>query len=310
MDVQRLRFFLAVMDCHHFARAAESLGVSQPAVTQAISKLEKELDVSLFDRGRFGAVPTEFATTLAQRARLVIAELELAKSDMVAMKGAKSGRLSIGVGFSLVPRLAPNTLGEFIPRRPDIALRCEEGSTAQLSPKLLSGDLDLMLVSPPPSYVFHEDIKSIPLFDEVDQLTVREGHPLTLRDTVGLKDLREFPWIVAREMGLWRKYQQVFQDAGLTPPDTLFETTSVGVAINTLMKSDCVAVLGTEISSVYSSREELAILPIDDFTTQRRAYFCYLRRSPLSETSQSFLSILKKHCRKLYGSQTNMVLRD
>ncbi len=302
MDILRLQYFLAIMEHRNFARAAESLNVSQPAVTHAVNKLEKELMVRLFERGRFGAVPTEFAEALEHRARLIMAEMALAKSDLASMRGAKKGRLSIGIGTGFANRLAPKVLSEFVERWPDISLHCESGNSASLSPKLLNGEIDLMLVAPPLSMQLSNDLNAIELFADVDRLTVRSGHPLTLMPKIEIADLAKYVWLVSRKVGMWTRFRQVFQDAGVVPPERLVDMSSATLAVNTLIHSDAVAVLGTEMSQVFVDRDELAFLPVDDFIEVRKAYFCYRKRSPMKLSAKNLLSLVKKHSKELYGT--------
>lgn len=302
MDILRLQYFLAVMEHRNFARAAEFLNVSQPAVTHAVNKLEKELMVRLFDRGRFGAVPTEFAETLEHRARLIMAEMELAKSDLASMRGAKKGRLSVGIGTGFASRLAPKVISEFVRRWPDISIHCEGGNTAALKPMLLNGAIDLMLVAPPLSMQLDEEIATVELFDDVDKLTVRAGHPLLEKQDLQVTDLVDYTWLVSRNVGLWRRFRQIFQDAGVAPPETLVDMSSATLGLNTLIHSDAIALLGTEMSHAYIERGELAILPVEEFVAHRKSYFCYRKRSPMKLSAKNFLSLVKKYSKELYSS--------
>lgn len=301
MDHVRLKYFLAVMEHKNFARAAEHLRVSQPAVTHAVSKLEKELMVKLFDRGRFGAVPTEYALTLEHRARLIMAEVELARGDMAAMRGAKKGRLTIGVGISFTPRLVPKTLGEFVRRWPDVGVQCVEGNTADLQPQLLNGELDAMMTAPGPFMNFSDELVKVPLFTDHDYLTVRAGHPLARDPALSFEKLRHYPWLVTRNLGLWKQFRHLFQGAGLNPPETLVEMKSATLGLAILQHSDCIALLGHELSHAHIDRGELTTLSFPEFETPRQAFFSYRQRSPLKLAAKNFLTVLKKNCRELHG---------
>lgn len=300
MDHVRLRYFLAVMEHKNFARAAEHLRASQPAVTHAVSKLEKELMVKLFDRGRFGAVPTEYALMLEHRARLIMAEVELAKGDMAAMRGAKKGQLTIGVGISFTPRLVPKTIGEFVRRWPDVAVKCVEGNTADLMPQLLNGELDAMMTAPGPFFSFSDEVIKEPLFLDRDHLTIRTDHPLAGDPEPTFAKLRQYPWLVTRNLGLWKRFRHLFQEAGESPPETLVEMKSATLGLAILKHSDCIALLGHELARSHMDQGDLTTLHFPEFETPRQAYFSYRERSPLKLAAKNFLSVLKKKCRELY----------
>ena len=131
VDPVKLRHFLAVLEAGNFARGAKSLGLSQPAVTKSIGSLEGQLGVKLFERGRFGAQPTEFATLLAGHARLIFAEGALARAELAARSRAEQARLAVGASVSL-SRTLPAPIAKFRARWPEIVITVEVGLSASL----------------------------------------------------------------------------------------------------------------------------------------------------------------------------------
>jgi DNA-binding transcriptional LysR family regulator len=95
MDVRQLKYFLAVVDHQGFNRAAEQLLIAQPSLSQTIRTLEQELGVPLFHRVGRRAVLSEAGRELVGPARLVVRDLEAAKSAVADVKGVRSGRLEL-----------------------------------------------------------------------------------------------------------------------------------------------------------------------------------------------------------------------
>ena len=79
METRHLRYFLAVMDHGSVSRAAEWLGIAQPALSQALGRMEKDLGVRLFERSRLGAAPTPAALAIVEDARVSVARIDAAR---------------------------------------------------------------------------------------------------------------------------------------------------------------------------------------------------------------------------------------
>ncbi|NKX55500.1 LysR family transcriptional regulator [Arthrobacter mobilis] len=95
MDIRQLKYFLAVVDHQGFSRAAEKLLIAQPSLSQTIKTLEQEVGVPLFHRVGRRAVLSEAGRELVGPARIVVRDLEAAKSALDALKGVRSGRLEM-----------------------------------------------------------------------------------------------------------------------------------------------------------------------------------------------------------------------
>ena len=106
-DATRLRQLATVIRCRSYAKAAEVLGMSQPALSKSVLALERELGVKVLERGRFGAVPTPFGEALARRSDAVDAELRIAREELRSLRNARAGRVTIGCGPAEATRLLP-----------------------------------------------------------------------------------------------------------------------------------------------------------------------------------------------------------
>src|SRR3954470_13136111 len=142
MQLQQLRYFLAVATTRHFTRAAEETGVSQPTLSKQIHALEDDLGAPLFDRVRGNVTLTAAGETLLPLARRMVADADAARDAVQEIVGLRRGRVRVGATPSLCSSLVPTVLYRFREEHPDIELYVNEGSSQDLIADLLARDLD------------------------------------------------------------------------------------------------------------------------------------------------------------------------
>jgi LysR family transcriptional regulator, cyn operon transcriptional activator len=186
MELRHLRYFLAVADCNHFRRAAESLHVSQPTLSQQIQQLEKELGTTLFDRGGKQVRLTAAGETFRYHAKRVLHELDEAQVALLELDGLKRGKLSVGAIQTLNTYLIPPIIARFAALHPGVFLNVEELAAGQIEEELLQGRLNLGISFVSPST---DEISSEPLFDEELVLIVSSHHRLAGRKVLKVREL-------------------------------------------------------------------------------------------------------------------------
>lgn len=149
MNIQQLEYIVAVDTYRHFATAANHCFVTQPTLSMMIRKLEKELDVQLFDRSRQPVIPTEAGSILIQQARVVLQEVAQMRELVNEMKSSVHGELRLGIIPTLAPYLLPRFLSDFIQAYPDIQLHIVELTTNQIIERLRQQSLDLGILATP-----------------------------------------------------------------------------------------------------------------------------------------------------------------
>jgi LysR family nitrogen assimilation transcriptional regulator len=146
MDLKQLKALVTVVETGSVTRAAELLHLVQPAVTRQIHALEHELGVLLFERTRQGMRPTEAGTTLAERARRALTELDRARAELSPVPGMVTGLVSIGLLESTAEMLAQPLAAAVLREHPGIELRLLTAYSGHLQQWLDDGDLDLSLL--------------------------------------------------------------------------------------------------------------------------------------------------------------------
>ena len=196
MEMQQLRYVVAVARTGNFSRAAEQCHVSQPSLSQQILKLEDELGERLFERMKRVAKLTPHGEAFLRRAIQILHEVDAAKREAAEAKDSMQGVLTIGVLPTIAPYLLPETIANFTKKNPGVEIVVQEDTTARLLKHSLAYEIDLALVSQP---IKEERLSVRYLFSEELLLALPPGHPLTRRNRINVRDLAREKLIVMKE---------------------------------------------------------------------------------------------------------------
>ncbi|BCJ51091.1 LysR family transcriptional regulator [Actinoplanes sp. NBRC 14428] len=198
VQLQQLRYFLAVVETRHFTQAADSLGVSQPTLSKQVHTLEQTLGAPLFERTRGAVALTAAGDTLLPLARRMIADADAARDAVQEIVGLRSGRVRVGATPSLCSSLVPAVLRRFRTEHPGIDLHVNEGSSQDLIADLLARDLDLALIVQPEQGVDPALHAAPVLRESLVVASVASGPPPTAGAELALTELRDTPLVMFR----------------------------------------------------------------------------------------------------------------
>jgi LysR family hydrogen peroxide-inducible transcriptional activator len=176
MNLQDLRYLVALADHRHFGRAAEACFVSQPTLSTQIKKLERELGVELIERTPRQIMLTNVGESIVERARVVLRETDNIREVARRATDPEAGSLRIGLFPTLAPYLLPHIVPELHERFPKLELLLVEEKSAVIHQRLRDGQLDIGLLALP---VQDDHLHCEPLFTEDFVLAVPAGHPLS-----------------------------------------------------------------------------------------------------------------------------------
>ena len=196
MEMQQLRYVVAIAKTANFSRAAEQCHVSQPSLSQQIQKLEDELGERLFDRMKREVKLTSFGETFLHRAIRILNEVDAAKREAAEAQDLLRGTLTIGVLPTIAPYLLPKVLAQFTEKFPGVEIVVQEDTTARLLKLALDYEIDFALASQP---IQNERLEIRKLFSEELLLALPPGHPLTRKRTVAAADLEGERLMVMKE---------------------------------------------------------------------------------------------------------------
>ncbi|SDL84233.1 LysR family transcriptional regulator [Nonomuraea jiangxiensis] len=191
MTPVQLRVLIAVAEHGGFTVAADHLGMSQPAVSRAVTSLERELGAALFVRHRDGIALTEAGKSAVDRAREALRHFDLIHADVAAAAGRITGELRLASLPSATGTLIAPMLRAFADRYPQVRVRLFEGVDDDIRAWLRGGAAEVGVVTLPVS-----GLHTIPLSTHDMVAVVPAGHPLSGRAVVRLGDLAGHPFIL------------------------------------------------------------------------------------------------------------------
>jgi DNA-binding transcriptional LysR family regulator len=216
MELRQLAAFVAVADELHFGRAAERLGVVQPAVSQLVRRLEGELGVVLFERSSHHVALTGAGAKLLPAARRAVGAGEELAAAAPALARGEQGELRIGTTEGIGANLNL-LLGRFADARPNVDIRLEAVHTPTKLQAVRKGDLDVAFVRAP---VDAGGLRIDELWSEPLRAVLPERHPLAAHAAVSLADLAALPLMLAARStnpGMHDQLLALCRGSGLEP---------------------------------------------------------------------------------------------
>ncbi|MEV0111642.1 LysR substrate-binding domain-containing protein [Streptomyces sp. NPDC050844] len=195
-SLAQLRAFAAVAEHLHFRDAAVAIGMSQPALSGAVSALEEALGVQLLERTTRKVLLSPAGERLAVRARAVLDEVGALMEEADAVRAPFTGVLRLGVIPTVAPYLLPTVIGLVHEKYPDLDLQVYEEQTSSLIEGLGAGRLDLLLLAVPLGV---PGVTELPLFDEDFVLVTPLDHWLGGREGIPRDALRELNLLLLDE---------------------------------------------------------------------------------------------------------------
>lgn len=224
MELRDIDYFLAVASERSMRAATKQLGLTQPALTKAIRRLEDEIGVALFDRRSSGVSLTVYGETFLRHTRTLRAGMNEAESELLALRAGTSGLVRIGAGPRWQEAILPEAVRRFRAERPDVQLRIVGGTDDVLKDQLAAGELDFIVASIPEG-TERPELEGTDLLADDYRVVADLDHPLRRRSRPQLGDLLDYPWVLPNpETYLMRRFVATFRAHGLTPPRPIVET--------------------------------------------------------------------------------------
>lgn len=219
MELRHLRYFLAVAEERHFTRAAESLGISTPTLTQQVQALETELGVMLLRRTNRSVALTEAGSRFLDEARATLQQSEHA--TLVARQAGRGelGRIEIGyVTSASLAGVIPNLLAAFRRSNPLVDVQLHRMETVRQLTALTERQIDIGFLRPPKRYPL--GIVGNVVWRQPFVLAMPSGHPLARREFINMALLADEPFIASSielELGFGGQIQEIAAEGGFAP---------------------------------------------------------------------------------------------
>jgi len=197
MEIQQLRYFVAVAELLSFTKAAARCHVSQPSLSQQIQKLERELGLQLLDRFGRKTKLTDAGEVFYNRAAAALDAIDDAKTCVQNDLDWRKGAISIGAIHTIAPYLLPDVVSHLTRRFPQSRVTVEEQLTEELVANCLAGELDVGIVALP---IAERRLRAELLFVENLVAVVPAESPLAKRKRLTLADVTSQPFVLLDDM--------------------------------------------------------------------------------------------------------------
>ncbi|MBS1155750.1 MAG: Transcriptional regulator, LysR family [Proteobacteria bacterium] len=288
LTLRQLEVFCEAARLLNFARVAEHLHLTQPAVSMLIRQIEASLDLALFERSGKKMRLTEAGETLKHHALRILGELRDADQALNAYKGLEGGSITVGL-VSTAQYFAPKLLAQFARQYPGIDVQFQVGNRETLIRLLRDNQTDLVIMGRAPAIL---ETVSEPLAENPHVLVAHPDHPALGRTGLTLRDLQQETFLL-REAGSGSRsvMEEFFEAHDFTPA----RTSTMGS--NETIKQAVMAGLGISLLSLHTLALELrghdlALLEIDGTPLRRTWHIVHMRAKQLSPAGQQFRRFL------------------
>jgi DNA-binding transcriptional LysR family regulator len=297
--LDHLDLILALTERGSISAAAEALGLTQSAVTKALSRAEKELGVPLFERQPRGVRPTAYGRALEAHATLIRRQCEDALVELTDLSGGEGGRVAVGSGAAFLDALLPTSVARLLAENPRIEFEIRGEPFPRLMELLREGRLDLLLVSEVPGLDQARDLAWTPLVSDEMDVVARAGHPVLDKPAIGLTDLLAYGWILGGGSDpQQQRLEAIFRSRGLPDPRVVVSTVSRAVAIEIVRQSDLFTLLPN--ARFQPPTRGIARVRCPEVTWRRTAGVIRRRGGVLHPAASRFIETLEEVCRGQY----------
>lgn len=296
MTLVELKYLVAVAETLNFRRAAERVFVSQPALSQAIARLEDELGVQLLARSKTEVSLTQAGAAVVAQARRVLDEA--AKVPVVAAQGRDplAGTLRLGMIPTVGPYILPRFMALAAERLPAMALQVTEALTDALMAQLDQGLLDAALLAlplPVNPAIKRQEWHAKPLYDEAFDVILPKGHALAMQDSLTSACLLGHRTLLLHS-GHCFSNQVVGACPGMAGQATVLESNSLETVRHLVAQGQGISVLPRSAADSPTTRALLEVRPLRDPAPKRRVALVSAPDALHPQLEQSLIELLAR----------------
>src|SRR5215831_4976459 len=289
MDINHLEVFLAVAQERSFSRAAESLHRTQPAVSQAIRRLESELGESLFDRSSKDGTLTAAGRVLLDFSQQMLNLRQHAQSAIRELRDLQRGKLSLGANEYTVNSLLP-LIPIFRARHPHIKVEVKRSLASRIPGEIIGRDVEIGVVSFKPN---DPAIKSISIGIDELALMVSPSHPLAQQQTVSVRDLGAESFIAHNVPSPYRDKVIKTFEKHRTPLNISMEMPTLESIKRLVEEGLGIALIPRLAAQIEIERGQLAGLVVREMKFERKLHLIYRQGATLSHAAKAFLRVAR-----------------
>lgn len=284
------------------AKAAKSLGMSQPAVSYAIAEMERSLAVPLLDRTSQGVVPTAFGHALLKRSVVVFNEIRHGLNEIETLADPTRGEIRLGTPQPMLP-VTTAIIDRMSQRYPNVSFHLSVESTHVLLRELRERAIELV-ISRMLAPTVDDDLSIEVLFQDELAIMAGRGNPWTKRKSVTLEQLLQGPWVLPPPDGwLHPLLQKAFGAKGLKVPSATVSTLSTHAISMLVARGPFLTVHPQTMLRVPTEHRLLSALPVSLRETRTPVGLISLKHHTLSPVAKVFAASAWEVVKELIGPQ-------
>ncbi|MDU4911650.1 LysR family transcriptional regulator [Clostridium baratii] len=289
MNLQQLEYFKVIAETKNFTTASNILSVTQPALSKAISKLEEELDVSLFEREGRNIKITKFGEVFLKYADSALREIERGKDKLQDMKKNNDRVISIASTHCIGATFIPFLISNFFNNKLQVKFNINNQPTEEILKDLKYGRVD---------FGFFDNIKEIENYPEIESILVKneeyvlivpKNHHLASKEEIYLNDLRDEYFIVYKDKAYEEKIS--YSDFIDYTPKILAEPDEGSVLAGLVSSGAGVAIV---LNTPIMNNNKLSVLKIKDNIGHKSIYMGWNKELYTFEIKKEFKEYVVK----------------
>jgi DNA-binding transcriptional LysR family regulator len=309
LRLRDLHVFAAVARLGSMGKAAQELGVSQPAVSEVIADLEHAVGARLLDRTSRGVETTASGAALERRILAAFDELRQGIKDIEFLADPTVGEVRIGCPESISAAVLQPICETFTQRYPRVVLDVDTVNTLSFAQKLRDRSLDVVLARggwPLEDAELVKDFRIETLYDDELVVVVGRKSQWARRRKIDISELRGERWILTGgDRWNYQVVARAFKLRGIEMPEIGMKTISVHLRANMVATGPFVATLPRSVLELYADRFGLTALPIELPNSSWPVKIATLRNRSLSSVVQRFIGCAKEIAKPLSRSEGN-----
>jgi DNA-binding transcriptional LysR family regulator len=307
LDAGRLATLRSVVASGSFSAAAESLSLTQPAVSRQVALLERQVGLQLVERTRRGVRPTEAGRLLVDHADVVVRQLARAEEELAELRGLRRGRVRLGSFFAALGRLSTELATDLGERHPELVIEDALVDRRAAFAGLAAGRLDVALVAeledePDPA---PPELEVVPLFRDPPRVLLPAGHRLARRRGVRVGELAAETWLRPVDGSVARLIDRLLAAAAVSPPRLLAGRGEEPVELHALVAAGRGVTVAHDLT-VSAARVDVAVRPLAGVTGGGRTIQAAAARGHRAPATRAVLEALReigrRHTSRLAGS--------
>lgn len=257
MDFRKLAYIVEVAKEGSVTAAANKLYISQPALSQILAQVERDLGIKLFDRKETPMRLTYAGELYLATAKEILTEYETIKRRLLDVREGDEGQIKLGIPVERAGYMLPEVLSSFQKRFPKVNLLLEEFSGKTILNLLKNHEVDLVIL-PKSDHNFGDEFDTRLIYEE--EIFIVSSKPLAEANNafyIEVKNLKPYPFILVKEGHAIRtRTNSIFNSAGITP-EIFLETTSNLTAVQMAQSGLGLAIVPRRTVEVLSCKDSL-----------------------------------------------------